>query len=93
MNYEENIRRINEEMLNNIEKYILVDGEQITLSKTQKKKLKSLFKLYSKVDANEKNYLQLHQFHSRLKEILKINHFDNHQISLKEEFYQELNIV
>lgn len=65
-----------EELEKDIEENMLVNGEHITINKTQRKKLKTLLNSYNKIDVNEKNQLQLHLFHSRLREILAISNFD-----------------
>lgn len=65
-----------EELEKDIEENMLVNGEHITINKTRRKKLKTLLNSYNKIDVNEKNQLQLHLFHSRLREILAISIFD-----------------
>lgn len=65
-----------EELEKDIEENMLVNGEHITINKTQRKKLKTLLNSYNKIDVNEKNQLQLYLFHSRLREILAISNLD-----------------
>lgn len=64
------------DLLDDMEKNMLINGEHINLNKNQKRKLKSLLNLYNKIDVNNKNELQLHFYHSKLREILKITIFD-----------------
>lgn len=64
------------DLLDDMEKNMLINGEHINLNKNQKRKLKSLLILYNKIDVSNKNELQLHLYHSKLREILKITIFD-----------------